>query len=509
MDAARAHWRELASLLALAIAPGVLAALAPSLPPAALVALYGALFLPYAFFLWRLPGSDLSPKHLAIAIGLTALATRLPLTLATPLLSDDLYRYVWDGRVAHAGINPFLHAPASDALAHVRDAEIWPLINHPEIPTIYPPAAQALFHLNAFLGGGLTLLRLLLVACEAAALGATGWLLASSKNPTRPPWSSRALLLAFAAYALNPLVAIETAWSGHVDAVAFGTLAAALAIWTTRSSPRAAIAAAVTLGVSASAKFLGLLVLPLLFFAPAPAGASRAQAHARRVIVALVTPLVLAGSYGPYADAGKDLFAGFGTFAARWRSNDGGFRVLEATVHATLEHGADANHRVDPDDPRSKVYVRFAGLNSTFMALGITKEWEGKQIPDTGFAIDQASQTAAKVIGAMLMAFVLLWCLFVIRDPIPSALLLFGALFFVAPTVHPWYVAWLVPLGALLPRGPSRAAIAFSALSVLAYSAWVSSAAGGEWVVPWWLASVEYGAVAVLAFREGGAGVEA
>ena len=506
MDASYADWRDIAPLLAIAVLPGVLAALAPSLPPAALVAFYGALFLPYAFFLWRVRDSPLDPKRLAIAIGLAALASRLPLTLATPLLSDDLYRYVWDGRVAHAGINPFLHAPASDALASVRDDAIWPLINHPEVPTIYPPAAQALFHLNAILGGGLTLLRILLVACEAALLGATGWLLAHSKNPERPSWAPRALVTALAAYALNPLVIVETAWSGHVDALAFGTLAAALAIWTTRTSPRSALAAAATLGVSASAKFLGLLVLPLLFFAPTPPGLSRAQGHARRVIVALVTPLVLAGSYGPYADAGKDLFAGFGTFAARWRSNDGGFRVLEATVYNALEYGADADHRVDPDDPRSKVYVQFAGLNSTFMALGITREWDGKRIPDTGFAIDQASQTTAKAIGAMLMAFILLWCLFVIRDPIPSALLLFGALFFVAPTVHPWYVAWLVPLGALMPRGPSRAAIAFSALSVLAYSAWVSSAAGGEWVVPWWLAAIEYGVVAVLAFREGGVG---
>jgi hypothetical protein len=502
-DAPRANRRELAPLLALAVAPGALAALAPSLPPAALVALYGALFIPYAIFLWRLPHSTMTPGRLALAIGLAALAARLPLTFATPLLSDDLYRYVWDGRVAHAGVNPFLHAPASDALAHLRDAQIWPLINHPEVPTIYPPAAQALFHLNAWLGGGLTLLRLLLVACEAAALGATGWLLATSE---RAPWAPRALVLALAAYALNPLVFIETAWSGHVDALAFGALAAALATWTARPSPRGALAAAATLGLSASAKFLGLLVLPLLFFAPAPPHLARAQAHARRAIVALVTPLVLAGSYGPYADAGEDLFAGFGTFAARWRSNDGGFRVLEATVHAALEHNADADHRVDPDDPRSKVYLQLAGLNSTFTALGITREWEGRQIPDTGFAIDQASQTTAKAIGALLMAFALLWCLLVIRDPIPSALLLFGALFFVAPTVHPWYVAWLVPLGALMPRGPSRAALTFSALSVLAYSAWVSSAAGGEWAVPWWLAAIEYGVVAVVAFREGGVG---
>ncbi len=141
MPEGRHTWRDLAPLIALAILPGVLAALAPSMPPAALVAAYGALFIPYAWALRRAHRSELDPRRLALAIVLAALAARVPLTLAAPLLSDDLYRYVWDGRVAHAGLNPFLHPPSSDALAHVRDASVWPLINHPEIPTIYPPVS--------------------------------------------------------------------------------------------------------------------------------------------------------------------------------------------------------------------------------------------------------------------------------------------------------------------------------------------------------------------------------
>ena len=73
-----------------------------------------------------------------------------------PMLSDDVYRYVWDGRVQLEGVHPYRYAPVDPALGTLRDAHVFPRINHPEVPTIYPPLAQSLFAglaLAGYLGG--------------------------------------------------------------------------------------------------------------------------------------------------------------------------------------------------------------------------------------------------------------------------------------------------------------------------------------------------------------------
>ena len=70
------------------------------------------------------------------------------IALATPpnFLSTDVYRYVWDGRVQGAGINPYLYIPSEPEVASLRDDAIYPHINRLyTAPTIYPPFAQMVF----------------------------------------------------------------------------------------------------------------------------------------------------------------------------------------------------------------------------------------------------------------------------------------------------------------------------------------------------------------------------
>ena len=88
-----------------------------------------------------------SPRHSGTAravVLLFALAFRASLAFVPASLSDDLHRYVWDGRVQAAGINPYRYAPADDRLRFLRD-EGWKAINHREIQTIYPPASEWIF----------------------------------------------------------------------------------------------------------------------------------------------------------------------------------------------------------------------------------------------------------------------------------------------------------------------------------------------------------------------------
>src|SRR3954467_15419637 len=75
-----------------------------------------------------------------------ALAMCLLLVGEEPFLSTDLYRYIWDGRVQAAGINPYAYVPADPALAALRDAAIYPHINRADYAvTAYPPVAQMFF----------------------------------------------------------------------------------------------------------------------------------------------------------------------------------------------------------------------------------------------------------------------------------------------------------------------------------------------------------------------------
>ena len=103
-----------------------------------------------------------------IVLGL-ALAMRLLLVGEEPFLSTDIYRYIWDGRVQAAGINPYAHVPADPALAALRDAAIYPFINRADYAvTAYPPIAEMFFLAVTRIAETLTMMRLAMVGCEIA-----------------------------------------------------------------------------------------------------------------------------------------------------------------------------------------------------------------------------------------------------------------------------------------------------------------------------------------------------
>lgn len=151
-----------------------------------------------------------------IALGVIFRLSMLP----TPVvLSSDLYRYFWDGRVQLAGINPYRYPPEAQELAHLRDAEIHPRINRPWARTVYPPGAQMLFAaLAAIAPDRLWALRGVLTACELMAMLL---LLAVLRRIGLP--EGRVTV-----YAWAPLPIFEFAQAGHVDAAAIPLVLGAL-----------------------------------------------------------------------------------------------------------------------------------------------------------------------------------------------------------------------------------------------------------------------------------------
>ena len=178
-----------------------------------------------------------------------ALAMRLVLVAIDPLLSTDLYRYVWDGRVQAAGINPYAHVPADPALAVLRDGAIYPHINRADYAvTAYPPVAQMFFLAVTRLSESVVAMRLAMVGCEVAIVVAIIALLRRLALPEAT----------VVAYAWHPLAVFEIANNGHVETLMVALMM--LGVWLLVSKRKVAGAVAVALG--ALAKPYAVLILP-------------------------------------------------------------------------------------------------------------------------------------------------------------------------------------------------------------------------------------------------------
>ena len=150
-----------------------------------------------------------------------AVLFRLPLALSPVGADSDMVRYLWDGRVQQQGINPFAVVPADPALAatHTAESARMPSLR---ARTPYPPGAQLFFRLVVSIADSTLAMKLALVACDLLTiLLIARWLRRSGRSE----------LLAIA-YAWNPLVVLEVAHSGHIDALGALWIAAA-ACWLT------------------------------------------------------------------------------------------------------------------------------------------------------------------------------------------------------------------------------------------------------------------------------------
>ena len=188
-----------------------------------------------------------------------ALALRLIVLAAPSFLSSDLFRYVWDGRVQLAGINPYRYVPADPALAPLRDDAIYARIDRRDYAhTIYPPTAQLVFRAIAAVRQSETAERLTMTGFDLLAIAVMLRLLTiAGQDPAR-------VLI----YAWNPLSVWEFAGNGHVDAVAIGLLSLAMLA---RVRGRGALTG-FAFGAAVLVKFLPLIAAPALW---RPRGARR------------------------------------------------------------------------------------------------------------------------------------------------------------------------------------------------------------------------------------------
>ena len=225
----------------------------------------------------RLAGRAPRNRALWLVFGF-GIVLRAYVLLFDPFLSSDIYRYIWDGRVQAAGINPYRYFPADEALAFLRDATIFPRINRADFAvTIYPPVAQFFFLIVTRISESVIAIRLALVGCEAVTVALIMLLLRRrNREVTR-----------VVAYLWHPLPLWEIAGSGHVDALMVVLMLLGLWIALTGRAFRGAVL--ITLSV---------LVKP--FAAPAFAGIWRPW-DPRMPLVVIATAALC---YLPYLSAG-------------------------------------------------------------------------------------------------------------------------------------------------------------------------------------------------------------
>ena len=251
------------------------------------------------------------PVRIAVAaILIGGAAMELAAFSGPPHLSDDVFRYIWDGRVQGAGIDPYEYVPAAPQLAGFRDPALWPAhwshwcvrpgtpdpdqpgtpllpgcsrLNRPWVHTIYPPVAEAYFFAVDEVSPAGSGTRPMQAGAGLMALAVTGVLLAGLHKLGRDPRSA-------VLWAWCPTVAFEAGNDAHVDVLAAGLTVASLVVLARARTRGRAVAGGGLLGLAVATKLYPALAAPAIVRRRPAAVASAAVA----AVAAVYLPHLLA-----------------------------------------------------------------------------------------------------------------------------------------------------------------------------------------------------------------------
>ncbi|MBI4465333.1 MAG: hypothetical protein HY647_11570 [Acidobacteria bacterium] len=241
-------------------------------------------------------------------IFLAALIFRLTLLPLSPSLSDDLYRYRWEGKVQQAGFNPYKVHPSDPALAFLRD-ETYPAVSGPEYATVYGPLLEMLYWVSVTISDHVILLKLPFVGLDlGVVLLLFRWLPLLGISPMR------AII-----YAWSPLTVVEFAASGHNDSLPVFAFVLAL-FWFEKQKKKKSLAA---LAVSALSKLYAGFLLPVFL----------TRSSWKLLWVPALAAAVL---FAPYATAWQAFPQALGGYMRNWRNNDSFYYFLRQLTETNL-----------------------------------------------------------------------------------------------------------------------------------------------------------------------------
>ena len=189
-----------------------------------------------------------APRTLLLVAALFALAFRVPLVGPRVGSASDMVRYIWDGRVQTLGYSPYQMAPDDPAMASAHTDETREMPSR-RSRSPYPPAAQLFFRLVVSIHDSTRAMKIALTLCDVMTIVVLWrWLVVTNG----PQWLTLA-------YAWNPLVVLEVAHSGHIDALGALWIVAS-AYWLARK--RTGLAA-IAFVLAVATKLLPIVLAPL------------------------------------------------------------------------------------------------------------------------------------------------------------------------------------------------------------------------------------------------------
>jgi hypothetical protein len=364
------------------------------------------------------------------AIIILALFFRLLFLFRPPELSDDVYRYLWDGLQTLRGTNPYGLAPALVKPLDAASAVLQQKINHPQFVTIYPPMSQIVFALGAAVSRSLIGLKITLVIFDMTACFIILKLLYAMELPA---WRA-------ALYAWHPLPVIEIAGSGHIDGVGILFFLVTLSILFSKSHPDLFTAgprsldplrqkgnsfiAGVLFTASVSIKFIPLVYFPVLL---------AAAAYPLGMVSGFLAGLALL--WVPFFQDLSHIFTTLTIYLQNWEFANFAFRILR-----NLTSSGDNARMI---------------LASLFMICVL--------FFTVSFRISRIGSVRGKSFPLLIKA------LYGIT---------FGFLLF-TPMLHPWYVLYIV---GFFPFIVGPAGLVFSWAVFLSYHVLIEYAVLGRWI---------------------------
>ena len=247
-----------------------------------------------------------SSRGLILLVVLFGVLARVSLISLEPVVSDDIYRYIWDGKVQSHGIDPYRYAPDDPALSHLHSAMLPGKVNHPGMRTIYPPLAEWLFCATySVTGESVAGFKVPLLLSEIATIILLLLVLKELKLPAKY----------VALYALSPLPVMQFMIDGHIDAFAFPFLLLFLLLY----RKRRLVPAFLCLGLSVIVKLYPLFLLPLVV---------KDERGRNRWFAALLVAAVLAAAYLPYLILRSFPLESLGIYSQHWSANGSVFSLI-------------------------------------------------------------------------------------------------------------------------------------------------------------------------------------
>lgn len=340
--------------------------------------------------------------------------------------SDDLNRYLWEGRILREGFSPYQYAPLSPKLAFLaKNDPFHPFINHPDLPAIYPPLVLYFFSIITFFSYSPLSMKIVFILFD---LGSLFFIISALKK--------RHLDLRWSVlYAFNPVILYSFAGEGHFDSIQIFFLLGALHLYDRRYWKGMFL----FLALSVQAKYVAIIALP--FFLN--------RNNAKYLFIAIAVIVV------PYIvfvfDSGWQVFYSLIKFKDQFAFN--------GSVHGLLRFFFGS---ISKATYLCKALFLFVLL---FGYIYLHPEWNKR------FA----------------------------GDPVSGSFFAFGALLLLSPTVHFWYISWIIPFVALRP---AASWILLSLTIGVYFTVHGYSQYSGGWHLSGWLQVMEWLPVWMLLMRD-------